>query len=532
MVELAPVAAFVHADDRIVFANPAGARLLGTASARDLIGRHRLDFIHPEDRAASAGRVSRMLAGVPQPRVEQRFLRADGAEVIGEVDAVGIDHGGRRAVLLFVRDITAQRGTMEQLRRARAAMDLAPDPIFLIDPVTLRYVDVNSAACRLLGHPREALLTMRVPDLTEDAGEAAFRALYATVIEAGPGQVTDEHEVRRLRRADGSVLPVEVRRSAIHSGGRDLIIAVARDLGDRLRAEEQRRLRDLALEASDNAIILVDMRDPAQPIEYVNSAFERMTGFAAAESIGRNCRFLRGDDHAQPELARLRQAIAEGREARVLLRNYRSDGRLFWKRLAVSPVRGDDGSITHYVGVATDVTDLTAERHELEHRASHDPLTGLANRRLLAEQLGRALAQAERHGRGLAVVFVDLDGFKRINDSLGHSVGDELLQLAAQRLTACVRDGDTVSRTGGDEFVLVLSDQSTEEHLRTVLGRIADTLGQPYRVNGGEALTLTCSIGASLYPRHGADGPELIRRADQAMYLVKSAGRNGWRIAD
>jgi diguanylate cyclase (GGDEF)-like protein/PAS domain S-box-containing protein len=530
MVDRAPVAIFVHAEDRILFINQTGVGLLGAADRGEIIGRNRFDFLHPDDRDLSVARVAQMAAGVAVPRIEQRYRRLDGSYVYGEAEAVALDHLGRKVIIVFVRDVTQRRARMDELRRARAAMELAPDPIFLIDRETLAYADVNAAACKMLGYTRTELLKKGVMDITIGADAADFHALFDAVAAAGQEHVSEEHRVRHLRSRDGSKVPVEIRRSAVRSDGRDLIVSVARDLTERLRIEEALRLRDRAIEASDSAILLVDMRDPAQPVEYINAAFERMTGYSSAETIGRNCRFLQRGDSQQPELERLRSALAAGTDAHVLLRNYRKDGRLFWNRLNVSPVRDDAGAITHYVGVSTDVTDLTADRHELQHRATHDPLTSLANRHLLGEQLEIALAQAERHGRGLAVVFVDLDGFKEVNDRLGHGVGDAMLRIAARRLEACVRDGDTVARTGGDEFVLVLTDQTNEEHLATVLERVREALSSDYPIEG-QLLPMSCSIGASIFPRHGVTADVLVQEADRAMYAAKNAGRNAWRIA-
>lgn len=530
MVDRAPVAIFIHADDRILFINQTGVALLGARDRSEIIGRNRFDFLHPDDRDLSMSRVAQMVAGAAVPRIEQRYLRVDGTFVYGEAEAVGLDHQGRKVIIVFVRDVTQRRARMDELRRARAAMELAPDPIFLIDRETLAYADVNAAACQMLGYTRAELLEKGVMDITVGADASEFHALFDAVAAAGQEHVSEEHRVRHFRSRQGAMVPVEIRRSAVRSDGRDLIVSVARDLTERLRIEEALRLRERAIEASDSAILLVDMRDPTQPIEYVNAAFERMTGYTPAETIGRNCRFLQRGDLQQPELGRLRAAIAAGVDAHVLLRNYRKDGRLFWNRLNVSPVRDDAGTITHYVGVATDVTDLTADRHELQHRATHDPLTSLANRHLLGEQLEIALAQAERHGRGLAVVFVDLDGFKEVNDRLGHAVGDAMLRIAARRLEACVRDGDTVARTGGDEFVLVLTDQTTEEHLAAVLERLRETLSRDYPVDG-QSLAMSCSLGASIFPRHGVTADVLVQEADRAMYAAKNAGRNAWRIA-
>ena len=530
MVDRAPLAIFVHSGDRILFINQTGIALLGAAHRSEIVGRSRFDFLHPDDVDLSIARVTQMAEGALVPRVEQRYRRLDGTYVQGEAEAVGLEHQGRKVFIVFVRDVTRRRARMDELRRARAAMELAPDPIFLIDRETLAYADVNTAACQMLGYPRQELLSKGVMDVTVGAVASDFHALFDAVAAAGQEHVSEEHRVRHFLRRDGTLVPVEIRRSAVRSDGRDLIVSVARDLSERLRIEEALRLRDRAIEASDSAILLVDMRVPGQPVEYVNGAFERMTGYSAAETIGRNCRFLQRGDAQQPELDRLRAAIAAGMDAHVLLRNYRKDGRLFWNRLNVSPVRDDAGTITHYVGVSTDVTDLTADRHELQHRATHDPLTSLANRHLLGEQLELALAQAERHGRGLAVVFVDLDGFKEVNDRLGHAVGDAMLRIAARRLEACVREGDTVARTGGDEFVLFLTDQTTEDHLVAVLERLRETLSLDYPVDG-QLLPMSCSIGASVFPRHGVTADVLVQEADRAMYAAKNAGRNAWRVA-
>jgi diguanylate cyclase (GGDEF)-like protein len=175
------------------------------------------------------------------------------------------------------------------------------------------------------------------------------------------------------------------------------------------------------------------------------------------------------------------------------------------------------------------VTELTIYRRELEHRASHDVLTGLANRSLLDDRLAVALAAAQRYNRILAVAFLDLDHFKTVNDTLGHTVGDELLMAVARRLQTCVREGDTVARQGGDDFILVLSEPISEASVVQVLERVRDVLAQPYPLAGQE-IRLSCSIGASLYPRDGSDAGELIRRADQAMYRAKTGGRNQYRF--
>jgi PAS domain S-box-containing protein len=242
---------------------------------------------------------------------------------------------------------------------------------------------------------------------------------------------------------------------------------IGRDITERKRAEEALRLRDRALESSVNAIMITDATRPDNPITYVNPAFERTTGYTAAEALGRNPRFLLGTDTQQSASETLRAAQREQREASALLRNYRKDGTLFWNELRIAPVRDATGRVTHFVGVQNDVTERVGYQAELERQANFDSLTGLANRNLLNDRLRRTIVRAERAGRLGAVLFLDLDRFKVINDSLGHVMGDRLLAEIGARLAQSVRGDDTVARTGGDEFVILLTDVAHEHDMRS-----------------------------------------------------------------
>src|SRR6185503_17729099 len=233
-------------------------------------------------------------------------------------------------------------------------------------------------------------------------------------------------------------------------------IREAKEKRGRRKTEADLRLKDLAIDAATNAIFIVDARAPGHPIVHVNRAFEKMTGYGAEESIGRNSRFLQGPDRDQPELEHLRLAIEKGTEASALLRNYRKDGTLFWNNVQISPVRDESGEITHYVGVQSDVTELKNYQIELEYRANYDSLTGLANKNLLDDRLSQAIAWSNRVDGRIAILYLDLDRFKIVNDSLGHAKGDALLKCVAERLGTCVRESDTVARLGGDEFAVVL----------------------------------------------------------------------------
>ena len=332
---------------------------------------------------------------------------------------------------------------------------------------------------------------------------------------------------------------------SLRSGANDYVLktnlprlptAVRRALNDadqrtkRLETEEALRLRDRAVEASVNPVVIVNAIDPNMPLVYVNRAFEQVTGYSRAEVIGGNCRFLQGEDRDQPELDKIRRAIAEQRDGHAVLRNYRKDGSLFWNKLYVTPVRDPlSNRVTHFVGVQYDITEIKGYQEELEHQANHDALTGLANRNLLKDRLKQALALAHRYKRPFNLTFIDLDNFKLINDSLGHDIGDRLLKLAAERLATCVQEGDTVARLGGDEFVLLVAEQQQEEGVYRAIQRVMAAMSQPFVIDERE-FKITCSAGIASFPLDGEDADTLLRTADTAMYRAKDLGRNNFQL--
>jgi diguanylate cyclase (GGDEF)-like protein/PAS domain S-box-containing protein len=332
---------------------------------------------------------------------------------------------------------------------------------------------------------------------------------------------------------------------SLHSGANDYVlktnlsrlpIAVRRALHDaeeraaRLETEEALRLRDRAVEASVNPVVIVSAADPEMPLVYVNQAFETVTGYTRDEVLGRNLRLLQGDDREQPDIDKIRRAIAEQCDAQALLRNYRKDGSLFWNMLYVTPVRDPHSNlVTHFVGVQNDITELKRYQDELEHQANHDALTGLANRNLLKDRLHQALALAHRYGRPFSIAFIDLDNFKLINDSLGHEVGDQVLKIAGERLAGCVREGDTVSRVGGDEFVLLVADHDRDESVFRIVQRIIGAIAEPFLIQSRE-FKVTCSVGVASFPRDGEDADTLLRNADTALYRAKDMGRNTFQL--
>jgi diguanylate cyclase (GGDEF)-like protein/PAS domain S-box-containing protein len=310
------------------------------------------------------------------------------------------------------------------------------------------------------------------------------------------------------------------------------VMAALQSLRDRSRrkaAEAALHLRQRAIEASANAIVITSAARPDYPVEYVNPAFERMTGYRADEIVGQSLRILRGGDDAQSGIAEIRAILSEQREGDATVRNYRKDGTLFWSKVYIAPVRDDAGTVSHFVAAKYDVTETRHYQDTLEFQASHDALTGLPNRTLLHDRLALAVAAAARYGQRFWVAFLDLDHFKFINDSLGHSAGDVLLQQIATRLQHALRESDTVARQGGDEFVLILPEQDEKVPNAHVLQRIMEVITQPLAIDSHRFYP-TCSIGIAIYPADGEDAETLIKHADIAMYRAKEIGRNNFQF--
>lgn len=295
------------------------------------------------------------------------------------------------------------------------------------------------------------------------------------------------------------------------------------------QANQTLQLRERAIEACVNGIIITSSSGPDYPIEYANPAFEKMTGYSAAEVIGRSCSLLWEKERNQPAVKEIIVGVKEMREVKTVLRTFRKDGETFWSEVYIAPVRDASGDIGHFVVAHYDITETKRYEKELEYQANHDSLTGLANRNLLRDSLHQSIGQAARYKETVWVVFLDLDRFKFVNDSFGHHAGDIFLKPISERLRSVLRTSDTVARLGGDEFVLVLPEHGGEHLTTAVVHRIMEVITKPITVEGHQ-LFLSCSAGISVYPTDGDSPVALIQNADLAMYRAKELGRNNFQF--
>jgi diguanylate cyclase (GGDEF)-like protein/PAS domain S-box-containing protein len=280
------------------------------------------------------------------------------------------------------------------------------------------------------------------------------------------------------------------------------------------------------VEASGAGILLTD---PAGTILRVNPAFTRITGYRAAEVVGRNARLLQSGRHDSRFYHRMWRRLLTNKQWHGEIWNRRKTGEIYPERLWITAVEDACGRLLHYVGVFDEIS--AEKRHEdrLRRLAFFDSLTGLPNRVLLDDRIERAIAAARRYGACLVVFFIDLDGFKRVNDEFGHEVGDRVLELIARALSLGMRQSDTVARVGGDEFVVLLPDLESRRHAIPIAGKILRSLRAGVTVRGHE-LSVDASIGISSYPHDARDGWRLIERADAAMYALKRSGKSGYRF--
>jgi diguanylate cyclase (GGDEF)-like protein/PAS domain S-box-containing protein len=385
-----------------------------------------------------------------------------------------------------------------------------------------RFTYVNHESEKLLRRSSTELLGKAVWQVLQDTGGDRVRS------EIGQAMGSGHHiEFEEFYAALDKWL--ELRAYPFEEG----LAVYFRDVSDRRRSQEQLLLLQTSISRLNDIVLITEagpLGAPGPRIVFVNDAFERQTGYRRDEVLGQTPRLLQGLLTQRSELDRIRLALQQSQRVRAELINYKKNGELFWIELEIVPVDYFSRGLTHWVAVARDITERKAAEDEIEHLAFYDTLTQLPNRQLLMDRLQSALSQSEHHTKIGALMFIDLDNFKVLNDTLGHSKGDLLLQQVAERLSSCVRKSDTVARLGGDEFVVMLENLGNNlaiatEKTRVVGEKILAVLSEPYDLTGYQHYG-TCSIGITTFSKHQESVGDLLKQADLAMYQAKAAGRN------
>jgi diguanylate cyclase (GGDEF)-like protein/PAS domain S-box-containing protein len=528
LFESLPDPVWIIAGNRFIDCNTMAASLLGYPDKGDFL------FVHPAqlspqmqpDGELSFSKANRMIQLARDNglhRFEWVHTRANGEEFPAEVTLRLITLQGKEAIYCVWRDITERKQAEKELRASqellKAIVDSAGAVIYVFD-IEGRLLLCNNQFEHVVGHQRQQILGQRRNQFLPAAVAAEHEANDRKVIEEERMTSFEEHNLE----PDGPHYYLTVKCPVIGSDTLRAVVGISTDITARKQDEEKLRFASTVLATTIEGVMVTNVDGN---IVSVNAAFTEITGYAAEEVIGSNPRILRSDRQQSEFYQSMWAAIAQGGVWQGEIWNRRKTGDVYPEWLTITAICDDSGRLTHYVGVFSDISSLKRSQAQLERLAHFDPLTDLPNRTLFQDRLAHAIDRARRCENLIAVLLIDLDGFKTVNDSLGHPVGDRLLQEIALRLKTCIRIEDTVARLGGDEFAVVLANMVDGGDSIEVVRKILAAINTPIDLDGLTA-QVSASIGIAIFPTDGDNAIELVRNADAAMYGAKEAGRRGY----
>ncbi|MDY6943864.1 MAG: EAL domain-containing protein [Pseudomonadota bacterium] len=505
--------------------NPAYQQMMGY-TRDELIGTNLSRLIHPDHRHqlpdffVKAG--SNSVA-----TTEGMNVTKDGRFIHVEVRGSRCIYQGKEAVVAVIRDVTEQAKAESALRSSeekyRQLVELAQEGIWRID-ADGSTLYANPAIARMLGCTPDEMIGQPVyafmdPKTAEDTRHLLDRRRRG---------ITEQHETELIRK-DGKRVYATVGATPVFdsSGKYTGALAGLMDITERRRAEDELRRSAIVFENTRDGIIVTDAESR---IVATNKAFTDITGFEQREALGKNPSILQSGRHNADFYAALWQHLKETGSWQGELWDQRKNGEFYPSWTSISVVTDEADQVCNYIAVFSDISRIKQSEAQLEHLAHYDPLTELPNRLLLQSRLAHALERAARHGHRAGLLFLDLDRFKNVNDSLGHPTGDQLLQAIARRLSCRIRKEDTLARWGGDEFVVLLESVQNARDAASLAEELIGQMKVPFELHEGNDIYIGLSVGISLYPENGSDGVQLIQNADAAMYKAKEQGRNTYRF--
>jgi diguanylate cyclase (GGDEF)-like protein/PAS domain S-box-containing protein len=522
LFEHAPMAyqSLDHAS-RIVEVNTAWTRLFGF-EAQEVIGQPISAFLDETAlQSLACPNLEPAVFEITRKNGERRRIVAAGREraLAADGDDTGLQH--------VLRDVTDELAVAAELANEhallRSLIDSVPDLIFFKDLNNV-YLGCNHAFAQFCGRTEIEQIGRTDSQSFNPETAASFLQKDREMLALG----TSCHHEEWVMYPDGRLVLLDTLRAPLLGAqGEPLgLIGISRDITERKSAEESLLLAQSVFESTNEAIMVTDTQ---ARILMVNPAFVAITGWGAGDAIGRRPNLLRSGRHSSEFYAAMWGALEERGHWEGEICNRRKNGELYVEWMTINAIRDPDGAVSRYVALFSDITARKNQETEIWRQANFDALTGLANRNLFHDRLDRAMVSGRRNCQQVGLMFIDLDRFKSINDTLGHEVGDKLLIEAAVRLQCCVRDEDTVARMGGDEFTVVLQGLTDQEALQDVAVKILAALAQPFMLEGGPQ-HISASIGVTIFPADAENTSDLLRNADIAMYQAKAAGRNCYQF--
>jgi len=536
LFEFAPIGYFVLTSSSFISqVNLKGASLLGIERA-NVVGQTFLNYITAQHKNIFKRFLAAIFAGESRETCEilvKIGTRKVWLSVEANRDILGTD------CLTAMIDITDRKLAEKQKNEAeRQLVSLNRNFITLLDniPDFLYYKDKESrfqfcsqTLAQITGHEKwQDMIGKNDFDVFPTDTAEIYREEETVIFEQG---ISVRNNLSPYYNEEGQLNWVSTNKWPIFDDDKKTVVGlfgISRDVTVEHQNEQKTKLAASVFTNARESIVITDAN---ATIIDVNNAFTRITGFSREEAIGKNPSFLQSGRQSPEFYADMWQALLNEGHWSGEVWNRRKNGEVYPVLKTISAVCDEHDITTHYVALGNDITLLKEHQHQLEHIAHYDVLTNLPNRSLLSDRLSQAMLHCSRHEQSLAVVFLDLDGFKAINDVYGHDMGDELLIALSVRMKEALREGDSLARIGGDEFVAVLTDLTTVEDCEPVLERFLLAASEPVTI-GGIVLNISASIGVTLYPQDNVDADQLMRHADHAMYVAKELGKNRYHLFD
>jgi len=513
----------------LVEASDSFCAMLGYNRA-ELIGKHVSTW---EARWSKADLMEKILpehlAATAPSTFETLHRRKDGSVLSVEVHVAVVRTRHEHYLYASSRDITERNRLRAEidaaLQRFEAIFQNNPVPLCMMDFASGIYLDVNPAWEEVAGYSRDVVVGRSSLDFGMWVDPSDRYRLFETAKDSGGLPTPYETQ---FRRGDGRIITCSVYGRIIPLASRRLFIWAVEDVTERKKTEVGLRLAASVFDFSHDGIMVTDMDNN---ILEINPAFSRITGYSRDEVVGKDPIFLGSGRQDEAFFNQVWDSLHTTGGWRGEIWNKRKSGEIYPALMSIAAIRDDAGEIQRYIAVFSDISQLKEHEAELHKVAHFDPLTGLPNRRLLADRMHQAIARAKRNDSTLAICFVDLDGFKEVNDQLGHEVGDRLLISVSTHIQEVLRADDTLARLGGDEFVILLNDTGSDRKCFQVLDRVLAAIVQAAK-GIHTSIVLSGSIGVTLYPKDDVDADTLLRHADQAMYRAKESGKNRYHKFD